>query len=190
MCGIMGYVGTDDAWNVVISGLRRLEYRGYDSTGIATVAGDRLLVARKVGHLSALRDANPEGLPGHVGIGHTRWATHGGVTVENCHPHCDSQLRVAVVHNGIIDNVEALRAELVADGVVFRSETDTEVLAELVGSRAPVWARAQGCGGRRDPAGRRHRGPRGVGSSGPRAAGRGAAGQPGRGWASVKARPG
>lgn len=133
MCGIMGYVGSDDAWDIVIGGLRRLEYRGYDSTGIATVEADRLLVARKVGHLSALRDANPDGLPGHVGIGHTRWATHGGVTVENCHPHCDSKQRVAVVHNGIIDNVEALRAELLADGVVFRSETDTEVLAELVG---------------------------------------------------------
>ncbi|HYQ41364.1 MAG TPA: glutamine--fructose-6-phosphate transaminase (isomerizing) [Polyangiaceae bacterium] len=133
MCGIMGYVGREPAWDIVMSGLRRLEYRGYDSTGIATVSDKRLRVARRVGHLSALAEAHPQGLPGNIGIGHTRWATHGGVTESNCHPHADSKQRIAVVHNGIIDNVEALRAELVAKGVTFRSETDTEVLAELVG---------------------------------------------------------
>lgn len=133
MCGIMGYIGRDSAWEIVMSGLRRLEYRGYDSTGIVTVSENRLRLARRVGHLSALHDANPDGLPGKVGIGHTRWATHGGVTEANCHPHVDSKQRVAVVHNGIIDNVESLRAELVASGVQFRSETDTEVLAELIG---------------------------------------------------------
>jgi len=133
MCGIMGYVGRDPAWDIVLSGLRRLEYRGYDSTGIATVSDKRLRVARRVGHLSALAEATPEGLPGTIGIGHTRWATHGGVTEANCHPHPDSKQRIAVVHNGIIDNVEALRAEFVAKGVVFRSETDTEVLAEMIG---------------------------------------------------------
>jgi len=133
MCGIMGYIGREPAWEIVMSGLRRLEYRGYDSTGIATVSDKRLRIARRVGHLSALADAYPQGLPGNVGIGHTRWATHGGVTEANCHPHADSKQRIAVVHNGIIDNVEALRAEFVAKGVTFRSETDTEVLAELVG---------------------------------------------------------
>jgi glucosamine--fructose-6-phosphate aminotransferase (isomerizing) len=133
MCGIMGYVGREAAWDIVVSGLRRLEYRGYDSAGIVTVSDKGLHLARKVGHLAALQEANPKGLPGKIGIGHTRWATHGGVTEANCHPHVDLRDRVAVVHNGIIDNVEALRAELVASGAKFRSETDTEVLAELVG---------------------------------------------------------
>jgi glucosamine--fructose-6-phosphate aminotransferase (isomerizing) len=133
MCGIMGYVGTEEAWNIVLGGLRRLEYRGYDSAGIVTVSRKRLRLARRVGHLRALEEANPEGLQGNIGIGHTRWATHGGVTEANCHPHLDSRERIAIVHNGIIDNVEALRAELVASGVTFRSETDTEVLAELIG---------------------------------------------------------
>ncbi len=133
MCGIMGYVGSDAAWPIVLSGLRRLEYRGYDSAGVVTVARKRLKLARSVGHLRALEEAHPEGLPGNVGIGHTRWATHGGVTEANCHPHVDSAERVAIVHNGIVDNVEALRKQLVAAGVEFRSETDTEVLAELIG---------------------------------------------------------
>ncbi|HEY4104842.1 MAG TPA: glutamine--fructose-6-phosphate transaminase (isomerizing) [Polyangiaceae bacterium] len=133
MCGIMGYVGSDKAWDVVMAGLRRLEYRGYDSTGIATIAKKKLQLARRVGHLSALAEANPNGQPGNIGIGHTRWATHGGVTESNCHPHLDSKQRIALVHNGIIDNVEALRAELVAKGARFNSETDSEVLAELIG---------------------------------------------------------
>ncbi len=133
MCGIMGYVGKEEAWPIVVGGLRRLEYRGYDSAGVVTVSRKRLRLARSVGHLRALEDSHPEGLPGTVGIGHTRWATHGGVTQANCHPHLDSAQRIAIVHNGIIDNVEALRKELVAQGVEFRSETDTEVLAELIG---------------------------------------------------------
>jgi glutamine---fructose-6-phosphate transaminase (isomerizing) len=133
MCGIMGYVGEASAWEIVISGLRRLEYRGYDSAGVVTVSRKRFKLARSVGHLRALEDAHAEGLPGNIGVGHTRWATHGGVTEANCHPHLDSRERVALVHNGILDNVEQLRAKLIEQGVTFRSETDTEVLAELIG---------------------------------------------------------
>jgi glutamine---fructose-6-phosphate transaminase (isomerizing) len=133
MCGIMGYVGRETAWDIVVSGLRRLEYRGYDSAGVVTVSEKGLHLGRRVGHLAALQEAHPKGLPGRVGIGHTRWATHGGVTEANCHPHVDLRDRIAIVHNGIIDNVEALRAELVASDAKFRSETDTEVLAELIG---------------------------------------------------------
>ncbi len=133
MCGIMGYIGQQPAWEVVLSGLRRLEYRGYDSAGVVTVSDGELRVARQVGHISALEESQPDPLPGTLGIGHTRWATHGGVTVNNCHPHRDSANRVAIVHNGIVDNMEALRAKLSARGVEFRSETDSEVLAELIG---------------------------------------------------------
>ena len=133
MCGIMGYVGNQEAWEQVVGGLKRLEYRGYDSAGVATIARKRLKLSRQVGHLRALEESTPEPLPGSLGIGHTRWATHGGVNVANCHPHRDSAERIAVVHNGIVDNVEALRAELCESGVAFRSETDSEVLCELVG---------------------------------------------------------
>jgi glucosamine--fructose-6-phosphate aminotransferase (isomerizing) len=133
MCGITGYIGQRSAWEMVLGGLKRLEYRGYDSAGIVTVGDNEMRIARQVGHIRALEEATPKGLPGHVGIGHTRWATHGGVTEANCHPHRDSASRIALVHNGIIDNVEALRRELLAAGTHFRSETDTEVLAELVG---------------------------------------------------------
>jgi glutamine---fructose-6-phosphate transaminase (isomerizing) len=135
MCGIMGYIGEDPAWDIILSGLRRLEYRGYDSAGIATISRKRLKVAKQVGPLRALEGANQEGLPGNIGIGHTRWATHGGVTEANCHPHLDSEERIALVHNGIIDNVEKLKQGLVEQGVVFKSETDSEVLAELIGRR-------------------------------------------------------
>jgi glucosamine--fructose-6-phosphate aminotransferase (isomerizing) len=133
MCGITGYIGQRSAWEMVLGGLKRLEYRGYDSAGVVTVADGELQISRQVGHIRALEEATPKGLPGHVGIGHTRWATHGGVTEANCHPHRDSSDRIALVHNGIVDNVEVLRRELLAQGVQFRSETDTEVLAELVG---------------------------------------------------------
>jgi glutamine---fructose-6-phosphate transaminase (isomerizing) len=132
MCGITGYVGPRPAWPIVLSGLKRLEYRGYDSAGIATVDRNLLRLAKQVGHLSALERAYPNGLEGIAGIGHTRWATHGRVSVENCHPHFDPENSVAVVHNGIIDNADRLRKWLESEGYVFRSETDSEVLAHLI----------------------------------------------------------
>jgi glucosamine--fructose-6-phosphate aminotransferase (isomerizing) len=114
----------------LLEGLRRLEYRGYDSAGIA-LPGSPLIVHKSVGRVKDLAAVVPDDVEGNVGIAHTRWATHGGVTVENAHPHIDSSTRIAVVHNGIIENASALRERLSSDGVVFQSETDTEVLAHL-----------------------------------------------------------
>ncbi len=134
MCGIIGYVGPRDAREVIIAGLRRLEYRGYDSAGIAVVADGRLSVAKKAGKLANLEAelATIDFPIAHQGIGHTRWATHGGPTDENAHPHVSADGRVAVVHNGIIENFSDLRAELSNAGVEFKSETDTEVAAHLL----------------------------------------------------------
>ncbi|MFF2507950.1 glutamine--fructose-6-phosphate transaminase (isomerizing) [Streptomyces sp. NPDC058067] len=134
MCGIVGYVGSQSALDVVIAGLRRLEYRGYDSAGVAVLADGGLASARKAGKLANLEKALAERpLPaGATGIGHTRWATHGGPTDANAHPHHDNAGRVAVVHNGIIENFAELRAELADRGHVLASETDTEVVAHLL----------------------------------------------------------
>lgn len=132
MCGIVGYVGERRAAPVVLDGLRRLEYRGYDSAGVAVIAEGELRSVRRVGFVAALDAAVPPTLAGHTGIGHTRWATHGGVNEANAHPHLDSTNRIAVCHNGIIENHSVLRARLEEEGVVFRSETDTEVLAHLI----------------------------------------------------------
>ncbi len=135
MCGIVGYVGGRNAVPLLLDGLRRLEYRGYDSAGVAIV-GDTLRLVRRTGFVAALGEAveAQEGgpPPGGTGIGHTRWATHGGVTEENAHPHLDGPGRIAVVHNGIIENHAAIRARLVEEGVRFRSDTDTEVLPHLI----------------------------------------------------------
>jgi glucosamine--fructose-6-phosphate aminotransferase (isomerizing) len=135
MCGIVGYVGGRNAVPLLLDGLRRLEYRGYDSAGVAIV-GDTLRLVRRTGFVAALGEAveSQEGgpPPGGTGIGHTRWATHGGVTEENAHPHLDVPGRIAVVHNGIIENHAAIRARLVEEGVRFRSDTDTEVLPHLI----------------------------------------------------------
>jgi glucosamine--fructose-6-phosphate aminotransferase (isomerizing) len=135
MCGIIGYVGPRAAQDVIIGGLRRMEYRGYDSAGIAIVTGACLVVAKKAGKLANLTAELAEHpLPSSTqGIGHTRWATHGGPTDGNAHPHTSQTGRVAVVHNGIIENFASLRGELEADGVAFVSETDTEVAAQLLG---------------------------------------------------------
>jgi glutamine---fructose-6-phosphate transaminase (isomerizing) len=133
MCGIVGYVGTDEALPIVIEGLRRLEYRGYDSAGVAALDG-HLTVLKKAGKLEALEKVlADQGFPaGRVGMGHTRWATHGPPTDHNAHPHVDCTGRIAVIHNGIIENFDELRRRLELDGHAFVSDTDTECVAHLV----------------------------------------------------------
>ncbi len=133
MCGIIATVGRSAAIPVLLEGLHRLEYRGYDSAGLAVVNGTGLRLHRKVGRVRELESEVPEDLEGTIGIAHTRWATHGGVSEANAHPHLDSTGRIAVVHNGIIENMSALKARLEQEGVQFRSETDSEILAHLVG---------------------------------------------------------
>jgi glutamine---fructose-6-phosphate transaminase (isomerizing) len=137
MCGIVGYVGQRPACQVVMDALRRMEYRGYDSSGIALAdGGATLTVCRRAGRLANLEEAiaqmPPESLGGTTGLGHTRWATHGRPTDRNAHPHCDAAGKIAVVHNGIIENYPVLRHELEACGVEFASDTDTEVAVHLV----------------------------------------------------------
>ena len=136
MCGIVGYTGPNPALSRVIEGLRRLEYRGYDSAGVAlaTSAGEKLVVEKKAGKLVNLENAlTSEYKNAHGGIGHTRWATHGGPTDVNAHPHLDSTGKLAVIHNGIIENYVELKAELERRGHNFKSETDTESVAHLLG---------------------------------------------------------
>ena len=133
MCGIVGYLGPRNATDVLLDGLRRLEYRGYDSAGVAVVDDGGLEVEKSAGKLGELESKLlATHLPGRLGIGHTRWATHGPATDTNAHPHCDASGRIAVVHNGIIENYQALRDKLREEGVVFRSDTDTEVLPHLI----------------------------------------------------------
>lgn len=133
MCGIVGYIGPRQAPHVVLQGLKRLEYRGYDSAGIAAIDdNNRIVIRRDVGKLSNLESmlaADP--LTGKAGIGHTRWATHGAPTQRNAHPHLSMNGRVVLVHNGIVENFKELRDDLAAEGVEFRSETDTEVIVQL-----------------------------------------------------------
>jgi glucosamine--fructose-6-phosphate aminotransferase (isomerizing) len=134
MCGIVGYIGPRPAAGLLLEGLRRLEYRGYDSSGIAIVNGTGLKVIKAAGKLSVLEQELRDRMPtGTVGIAHTRWATHGAPTTPNAHPHTDHSGRIAVIHNGIIENAAAIRRLLQSRGHVFTSETDTEVLAHLVG---------------------------------------------------------
>jgi len=135
MCGIIGYVGKKAATPILLEGLRRLEYRGYDSAGVAVLDGDELLVRKKKGKIDEglARLLKQEPAPGHIGIGHTRWATHGPPSDINSHPHLDQSGRIAVVHNGVIENYDRLRDKLLKAGHKFRSGTDTEVLAHLIG---------------------------------------------------------
>ncbi|GLW57059.1 glutamine--fructose-6-phosphate transaminase (isomerizing) [Kitasatospora phosalacinea] len=138
MCGIVAYIGPKDASPFLLEGLQRLEYRGYDSAGVAVVAPAtrsapaKLRVCKVKGRVADLAAALPARFKGGTGIGHTRWATHGVPSDANAHPHTDNEGRIAVVHNGIIENADELRAKLTADGALFRSETDTEVLAHLI----------------------------------------------------------
>ena len=134
MCGIVGYIGPRQAAGLLLEGLRRLEYRGYDSAGIAVVNGRGLKIMKAAGKLSVLEGELTQNMPlGTIGIGHTRWATHGAPTTTNAHPHTDQSGRIAVIHNGIIENSGAIRKALEQRGHTFKSETDTEVLAHLVG---------------------------------------------------------
>jgi len=133
MCGIIGYVGDQQALPTLIEGLRKLEYRGYDSAGVAVVSNGGMEVVRREGHLSVLEDAlKSHMLEGTLGMGHTRWATHGAPSDMNAHPHVDCSKGIAVVHNGIIENHDVLRARLISKGHEFSSETDTEVVAHLI----------------------------------------------------------
>ena len=133
MCGIVGYIGTRNSQDVLLEGLSRLEYRGYDSAGIAVMTKQGLEIRKAEGRLANLAGRlEGEPLTGEVGIGHTRWATHGKPSDENSHPHTDVTMKFSVVHNGIIENYLELKEELTAEGVEFRSETDTEVISHLI----------------------------------------------------------
>ncbi len=133
MCGIVGYIGQNKAVTILLDGIKRLEYRGYDSSGIAFVENGRLQCEKAVGKIAELeKKLNGDNFNTHIGIVHTRWATHGAPTMENAHPHMDCHKQIAVVHNGIIENYDYLKAKLKREGHVFQSETDTEVLAHLI----------------------------------------------------------
>ncbi len=133
MCGIIGYTGEESALPLLLGGLERLEYRGYDSAGVALIEGKKLIVEKRVGKIRELvRSLWGKPYSGKTGIGHTRWATHGAPSLKNAHPHTDSRNEFAVVHNGIIENFLEIREELKREGIRFRSETDTEVIAHLI----------------------------------------------------------
>ena len=132
MCSIIGYYGDGPAAPILVKGLKRMEYSGYDSVGVATKSDD-ILVKKGVGKVSEVNDAlHLDSLPGSIGIGHTRWATHGNVTDVNAHPHPSSSGKLAIVHNGIIENYDELKADLQKKGYTFRSKTDSEVIANLL----------------------------------------------------------
>ena len=134
MCGIVGYVGEKQAAPILLDGLEKLEYRGYDSAGVAVYHEDNIEIAKTKGELKNLYDMIDGGktIAGTMGIGHTRWATHGAPSDINSHPHVSNSGKFAVVHNGIIENYAALKADLIAKGYQFLSETDTEVIAHLL----------------------------------------------------------
>lgn len=133
MCGIVGYIGQSEALPILVGGLKKLEYRGYDSSGIAVIENGGIHVVKASGKISALEDKlKTQKVTGKTGIAHTRWATHGAPTVENAHPHTSYDGKISIVHNGIIENYASLKAKLISEGIKFQSETDTEVLAHLI----------------------------------------------------------
>ena len=134
MCGIVGYVGRSQAAPIILDGLSRLEYRGYDSAGMAIYDGEKINITKSVGRLKVLSELTHDGqtMPGQLGIGHTRWATHGAPSNLNAHPHVNEKETIAVVHNGIIENYQQLKKKLEGRGYHFLSETDTEVLAHII----------------------------------------------------------
>ena len=133
MCGIIGFCGNQLAAPIVFNGLSRVEYRGYDSAGISSIDNNKLIVRKGVGKLNEVEAAKSlSSIPGNLAIGHTRWATHGGVTASNAHPHCDCNNTIAVVHNGTIDNYQQLRNELSNNNHNLISETDTEIIPHLI----------------------------------------------------------
>ena len=140
MCGIVGYIGLRDATPIILNGLKRLEYRGYDSAGIAVLQNGSIEVRRDAGKLNRLLSIiqdNP--ITGKLGIGHTRWATHGEPNATNAHPHIGSTGEVVVVHNGIVENYLELRDELTSEGVILKSETDSEIIVHLI----DLWLKQQ-----------------------------------------------
>jgi glutamine---fructose-6-phosphate transaminase (isomerizing) len=133
MCGIVGYIGPRDATPIVLNGLKRLEYRGYDSAGVAVVQAGKIEIRRDAGKLGNLADlVSQSPISGSPGVGHTRWATHGAPSARNAHPHLGATGKVVVVHNGIVENYLELKDELVSEGVTFNSDTDTETIVHLV----------------------------------------------------------
>jgi glucosamine--fructose-6-phosphate aminotransferase (isomerizing) len=133
MCGIVGYIGHRDAFPIVIKGLKRLEYRGYDSAGIMLFDNNELKVCKTKGKVSDLEEKSNEiSTTGTIGMGHTRWATHGVPNDVNSHPHLSNSGELAIIHNGIIENYEPLKKELIKRGYTFKSDTDTEVLVNLI----------------------------------------------------------
>ncbi|HEY6282617.1 MAG TPA: glutamine--fructose-6-phosphate transaminase (isomerizing), partial [Nitrososphaerales archaeon] len=133
MCGIVGCVAEEPGAGILLEGLRRVEYRGYDSAGMVTINGGSLALRKGIGRVNEIEEEHElSKLKGNIGMAHTRWATHGGVTDENAHPHASCKELVAVIHNGIIENYVPLKKSLIAKGHRFRSETDTEVIAHLV----------------------------------------------------------
>ena len=133
MCSIIGYYGKEDASPILVKGLKRMEYRGYDSVGVATESNNQIELKKGTGKVSEVNSkVQLDTLPGNIGIGHTRWATHGRVTEANAHPHASSSGKIAIVHNGIIENFEELKKQLEEEGHNFKSETDSEVIANLL----------------------------------------------------------
>lgn len=132
MCGIVGYIGEKNCVPILVEGLKRLEYRGYDSSGISIIYRNKLKTFKKTGKITAMESILPDNLKANIGIGHTRWATHGRVNDINAHPHISQNGKFSIIHNGIIENYTYLKNKLIEDGFTFQTETDSEVIALLM----------------------------------------------------------